>query len=62
MLPRLEVPFRGVIRFVAEPKLPRPVALAYWTDHVLRSTGALPRLKSSTKSFWYCAPVLPPPP
>jgi hypothetical protein len=33
------------------PKLPVPVALAYCSDHVLMSTGALPRLKSSMKSF-----------
>jgi hypothetical protein len=44
------------------PKLPVPVALAYCSDHALRSTGALPRLKSSMKSLVYCAPELPPPP
>ena len=41
-------PVSGVIRFVAEPKLPAPVALVYWSDHAPRSTGALPRLNSST--------------
>jgi len=34
---------------------------AYWTVQPLTSTGALPRLTSSTKSFVNGAPVLPPP-
>jgi len=60
--PGWSTPFRGVIRFVAEPKFPVPLALVYWSDQVPRSTGALPRLKSSMKSFVYGAPLLPPPP
>jgi len=60
--PGWSTPFRGVIRFVAEPKFPVPLALVYWSDQVPRSTGALPRLKSSMKSFVYGAPALPPPP
>ena len=39
-----------------------PVADAYWIDHVPRSTAVAPRLNSSTKSFAYVAPLLPPPP
>jgi hypothetical protein len=34
---------------------------AYCTVQVLTSTGALPRFRSSTKSFVNGAPVLPPP-
>jgi hypothetical protein len=47
---------------VVAPKLPVPVALAYCTDRPLNETGAFPRLKSSTKSCVYGAPVFPPPP
>src|SRR6476646_6250412 len=36
-------------------------ALAYWSVQPLRSTLATPGLKSSTKSFAYVAPALPPP-
>ena len=43
-------PARGVIWVGVAPKLPAPVALAYWTDQPVRETVALPRLKSSTKS------------
>src|SRR5437016_6408115 len=39
---------RGVIRFVAEPKFPVPVALEYWIDQPDRSTSAVLLLKSST--------------
>ena len=39
-----------------------PVDDAYWTDQPLTSTGELPLLVSSTKSFVYGAPLLPPPP
>jgi hypothetical protein len=45
-----------------EPKLPVPVAEAYCTDLPVRGTATVPRLKISTKSFVYTAPVLPPPP
>ena len=37
-------------------------ALAYWSESPLSETAALPRLKSSTKSALYGAPLLPPPP
>jgi len=60
--PGARVPERGVMRFVAEPKLPVPVADVYWTDQPASERGAVPRLNSSMKSFWYGAPVLPPPP
>src|ERR1044072_6544257 len=43
-------------------KLPVPVALAYWTDQPVIEIGDVLRLNSSMKSFWYGAPVLPPPP
>src|SRR5438105_394457 len=50
-------------RSVNEPLLPRfPVVLAYWTDMPPSGIGALPRLKTSMKSFLSCAPALPPPP
>src|SRR5215216_2335744 len=39
-----------------------PAADAYWIDHPVRSAGELLLLVSSTKSFVYGAPVLPPPP
>src|SRR5712691_108498 len=42
------VPLRGVIRFVAEPKLPVPVALVYWIDQPESDTGSVLPLKSST--------------
>ena len=38
------------------------VALAYCTDHPVRSTGAVPLLKISMKSFRNGAPEFPPPP
>ena len=41
-------PLSGVMRFVALPKFPVPVALAYWSDQPVRSTSALLRLNSST--------------
>ena len=44
------------------PKLPVPVADAYWTESPARDAGAVPRLNSSTKSALYGAPLLPPPP
>ncbi len=44
-------PLSGVMRFVADPKLPVPVALVYWTDHPASDTELLPRLNSSMKSF-----------
>ncbi len=39
-----------------------PVDDVYCTDHPVTSTGTLPRLKSSMKSFLSVAPVFPPPP
>src|SRR5262245_65933544 len=54
-LPGCTVPLRGVTCQVV------PVADAYWIDHVLMSTAVAPRLNSSTKSFEYVAPLLPPP-
>jgi hypothetical protein len=42
--------------------LPVPVALAYCTDMPVSDTAVVPRLNSSMKSFWYGAPVFPPPP
>jgi hypothetical protein len=39
-----------------------PAAVAYCTVHPLMSTEVAPALKSSTKSFWNVAPLLPPPP
>src|SRR5258706_9756245 len=47
-------------RVVAWLKL--PAALAYCTDQPVTSTGRLPRLWSSTKSFLKEAPAFPPPP
>ena len=47
---------------VVAPKLPVPVALAYWIDMPLRDSETVPRLKSSTKSCVYDAPAFPPPP
>ena len=44
------------------PKLPVPVALAYWSDQPASEVEVEPRLKSSMKSCVYVAPVLPPPP
>ena len=44
------------------PKLPVPVADAYWTDSPSSAAGAVPRLNSSTKSALNGAPALPPPP
>jgi hypothetical protein len=35
-----------------EAKLPVPPALAYWIDLPVRGTSSVPRLNSSTKSFW----------
>ncbi len=43
-------------------KRPVPVALAYWIDQPLIETADPLRLKSSTKSLVYGAPLLPPPP
>jgi hypothetical protein len=51
-----------VIIVEVAPKLPVPVALAYWIDQPERETVVELRLKSSTKSLEYGAPVLPPPP
>ena len=55
-------PASGVMNCAALPKVPVPLALAYWIDQPARLTVAAPRLKSSTKSFPSCAPVFPPPP
>src|SRR6187455_1487725 len=52
-LPGCTVPLSGVTCQVV------PVAEAYWIDHAPRSTAVAPRLKSSTKSFAYVAPLLP---
>src|SRR3954452_21044686 len=49
-------PLSAVVCHVVPPEEP------YWTDHPLRSTASVPRLNSSTKSFVYVAPELPPPP
>src|SRR5919201_4920854 len=38
----------GVIRLVADPKFPVPVALVYWIDQPDRSTSDVLLLKSST--------------
>src|SRR5207247_1277189 len=54
-------PASGVMNCAALPKVPVPLALAYWIDQPARLTVAAPRLKSSTKSFPSCAPVFPPP-
>src|SRR5436190_18862236 len=43
-------PLSGVMRLVADPKLPLPVAPVYCTDQPAARTEVLPRLKSSTKS------------
>src|SRR6185369_11315823 len=48
--------FRGVTDHVDD------VALAYCTDHPLRSTGDVPALNISMKSFRNGAPEFPPPP
>jgi hypothetical protein len=42
------MPESGVMRFAVDPNVPVPVALAYWIDQPPRSTGDVPRLKSST--------------
>jgi len=55
-LPGWTVPLSGVTCQLV------PEAEAYWIDHAPRSTALAPRLKSSTKSFAYVAPLLPPPP
>src|SRR6185295_8306106 len=55
-LPGWTVPLSGVTCQLV------PDAEAYWIDHAPRSTALAPRLKSSTKSFAYVAPLLPPPP
>ncbi len=41
---------------------PVPPAEAYCTDQPPRLTAAVPRLKTSMKSFLSVAPLLPPPP
>src|SRR6185436_5645712 len=55
-LPGWTVPLSGVTCQL------EPEAEAYWIDHAPRSTAGAPRLNSSTKSFAYVAPLLPPPP
>src|SRR5262249_12144938 len=47
-LPGASVPDSGVITFVALPKLPVPVALAYWMLQPASDTADEPRLNSST--------------
>jgi hypothetical protein len=43
-------PARSTVCVELEPKLPVPVALAYWSDISASETLELPRLKSSMKS------------
>ncbi len=52
----------GVMRLVASPKFPVPVALVYWSDQPSTDAGLVPRLNSSMKSWVNGAPVFPPPP
>src|SRR5262245_32282037 len=54
--PGWTLPLRGVTCQLV------PVADAYWIDQAPTSIAAVPRLKSSTKSFAYVAPLFPPPP
>ena len=54
--PGASEPDNGVIRLVADPKLPVPTRSVYWIDQPARSTVVVPRLKSSTKSWVYVAP------
>ncbi len=55
-------PDKGVIKFVADPKLPVPVALVYCNDQPSTETLLVPRLNNSMKSFVYTPPEFPPPP
>ena len=52
----------SVIWPLFSPKLPVPLALVYWTDQPFTEAVVVPRLNSSTKSWVWVAPLLPPPP
>jgi hypothetical protein len=60
--PGARLPVSSVIWELVPPKLPVPVALAYCSDQPVSETELEPRLKSSTKSLLYGAPLFPPPP
>jgi hypothetical protein len=52
----------SVIWFALAPRFPVPVDEAYWIDQPASDALVEPRLNSSTKSWVYVAPALPPPP